>query len=499
MDPMITSHETSHTPLPGDDEALRALTDGTPAIMWVHDAAGAIQFINRAYCEFFGVTLEQVRRQGWQPLVHPDDITGYVTPFLEAASSHSPFRSQGRVRRSDGAWRWIDSHGLPRYSASGEFIGMAGSSLDITDRVEAEEKLRLSEERFRISLHRSGVTVFSTDTRQRYTWVYNPHPHFAAVDMLGKTDADLFSPTDAAVLSGLKSQVLATGQEVRQELSLTMGSELRHVDLFLSPTLTPSGEIDGLLGSALDITALKNSEAASREYAAQLQASNQDLENFAFIASHDLKEPLRKIVSFSDLVARNEHLTQTERDYLRRMRSSAERMQNLITALLALSRSAARKGACKRVDLNRIAKNVLEDLEHLLRQTQGKIILHPLPTVEADPVQMHQLFQNLLANALKFHRPEVPPQVQLSSRTAADTSIELIITDNGTGFDMAKVDQLFKPFGRLHPRSTYEGSGIGLVICKKIAERHGGSITAHSVPGEGATFVVQIKPQSNGR
>jgi two-component system, LuxR family, sensor kinase FixL len=482
-----------------DDEALRALTDGTPAIMWVTDAAGNIQFLNRAYCEFFGATLEQVRSQGWQPLVHPEDVSAYVEPFLAAAAAHSPFRAQGRVRRADGAWRWIDSHGLPRFSPSGEFMGMAGSSLDITDRVEAEEKLRLSEERFRISLHRSGVTVFSMDAGLRYTWVYNPHPHFCAVDMLGKNDAELFSPTDAAVLTALKSQVLASGQEMRQELTLTFGGELNHVDLFLSPTRTPGGEIDGLLGSALDITALKNSEAASREFAAQLQASNQDLENFAFIASHDLKEPLRKIVSFSDLIARNEHLTETERDYLARMRASAHRMQNLITALLALSRSASRKGACQPVDLNRIAKNVLEDLEHMLRQTKGQIILHPLPTVEADPVQMHQLIQNLLANALKFHRPDVAPQVQLSSRTTADARIELTIADNGTGFDMAKVDEIFKPFGRLHPRSRYEGSGIGLVICKKIAERHGGSITAHSVPGEGSTFIVQLKARSNGR
>ena len=227
----------------------------------------------------------------------------------------------------------------------------------------------------------------------------------------------------------------------------------------------------------------------------QLKASNSELTSFASIASHDLQEPLRKVQSFSSRIESlyADQLGEKGKDYIQRMQSATSRMQRLIDNLLMYSRIGNQQKPFEQVDLNKVLHDVQADLETQFEETQGKIeIADNLPTIEADPLQMYQLFQNLVGNALKFHRQDVPPLVQVYAQPAEAAAMQICVEDNGIGFDPVYVNRIFGMFERLHGRKDYDGTGLGLAICRKIVERHGGNITATSTPGNGATFIVTL-------
>lgn len=244
----------------------------------------------------------------------------------------------------------------------------------------------------------------------------------------------------------------------------------------------------------------------------ELARSNRELEDFASVASHDLQEPLRKITAFGDRLRTRcaGTLDETASDYLERMQNAAGRMQTLINDLLVYSRVTTKAQPFVRVDLDEVVREVLSDLELRIEKTGARIELGELPAVEADPLQMRQMFQNLLSNALKFQRREVPPAIKVEASIldgdatvsrrfpAAFGVCQIAVEDNGIGFDEKYLDRLFKPFQRLNPQSAYEGTGIGLAICSKIAERHGGRITAESTPGRGTRFLVTLPLRQRG-
>jgi len=229
-----------------------------------------------------------------------------------------------------------------------------------------------------------------------------------------------------------------------------------------------------------------------------LRMSNRELEQFASVASHDLQEPLRKIEAFGDRLKTRctESLDEQGRDYLERVLVSASRMRNLISDLLNFSRVTTRAQPFERLDLNRTAQEVVSDLEGRLQQVNGRIEVGRLPTIDADPLQIRQLLQNLIGNALKFHRPEIPPLVKVAATIVENgpqsKTCRLTIADNGIGFEEVYLDRIFDVFQRLHGRNEYEGTGMGLAICRKITERHRGTITAKSQLGSGATFIVEL-------
>ena len=229
-----------------------------------------------------------------------------------------------------------------------------------------------------------------------------------------------------------------------------------------------------------------------------LERSNRELEQFASAASHDLQEPLRKIQAFGDRLQAKfgDQLGQQGNEYLERILSSAGRMRNLIEDLLTFSRISTKAQAPVATDLNAVVQEVLSDLEARVEQTGGRVDVCKLPTVNADPMQMRQLLQNLIANALKFHRPGKPSVVLVRGRHVLDTEAqpwwEITVQDNGIGFEEIYLDRIFEVFQRLHGRNEYDGTGVGLAICRKIVERHRGHITARSAPGQGSTFVITL-------
>jgi PAS domain S-box-containing protein len=237
-------------------------------------------------------------------------------------------------------------------------------------------------------------------------------------------------------------------------------------------------------------------ERELKEKSKNLERSNQELQDFAYVASHDLQEPLRKIQAFGDLLE-NEFGSKLGDgiDYLTRMRAAAARMSILIEDLLAFSRVTTKARQSSPIDLATVAREVISDLETRIKDTDGTVTIEPLPVVMADPTHMRQLLQNLIGNALKFHKPNTPAKVTVSSSVIEidDTPMyEVRIKDNGIGFDEKYTDRIFSVFQRLHGRENYEGTGIGLAVCRKIAERYGGKIAAESKKGVGSTFIVTL-------
>lgn len=242
----------------------------------------------------------------------------------------------------------------------------------------------------------------------------------------------------------------------------------------------------------------RQAQEAILVYTEKLEISNRELQDFAYVSSHDLQEPLRKVQTFGDrLKSRySQNLDERGLDYLERMLSATARMQRLINDLLAFSRVTTKAQPFSPVNLEEITRNVLADLEINIESLGASIQVNPLPTIDAEPTQMHQLLLNLLSNALKFHREDAPPRITVEARIvtleddAATEICELSVRDNGIGFDEKYLDRIFGVFQRLHGRGQFEGTGIGLAVCRKIAERHGGTISADSVPGQGSTFTV---------
>ena len=255
-----------------------------------------------------------------------------------------------------------------------------------------------------------------------------------------------------------------------------------------------------------EVAVRKRAEEELRTLAANLERSNRELQHFASIASHDLQEPLRKIQAFGDRLKAGfgEVLADKGQDYLARMLNAAERMQTLINDLLTFSRLTTRAEPFVPVDLAVVTEQVLVDLEVTVEQAGGCVEVSGLPTIDAEPTQMRQLLQNLVSNSLKFRKQEEPPIVKIrgqildgpaingGSGSASRSLLRLTVEDNGIGFDERHCDRIFGVFQRLHGRGEYPGTGIGLAVCRKIADRHDGSITVKSQPGQGATFVVTL-------
>jgi signal transduction histidine kinase len=245
----------------------------------------------------------------------------------------------------------------------------------------------------------------------------------------------------------------------------------------------------------------EKAKAEIEEMNKKLERSNRELQDFAYIASHDLREPMRKISAFGELLQASlkGKLNEDEEENFAFMIDGANRMQQMIDDLLTYSRVTTQAKPAKRVDLNKVIEDLKNvELAVLLEETGGTIhVPEPLLSVMADPTQVHQLLQNLIANGLKFHRPEVAPEITVRSMQENKNMVRVEVEDNGIGIDATNYDKIFGMFQRLHSRADYRGTGIGLAVCKKIVERHGGTIGVNSVPGKGSMFWFTMPTTTN--
>jgi PAS domain S-box-containing protein len=373
-------------------------------------------------------------------------------------------------------------------NAAGEIEGVFAAARDITERKRIELELEAERQRFSGVLDRlpAYVVLLAAD----YTV---PFANQFFRDRFGESGGrrcyEYLFHRDSPCEICESFKVLGDGQPRQWDWIGPDGHNYEIHDFLFRD----AAGADLVLEMGIDVTERKRAEEALAQRTAELERSNKELQDFASIASHDLQEPLRKVMAFGDRLRAHcgAALDETGNDYLQRMQNAAWRMSSLIEALLEYSRVTTKAKPYERVDLNRVVAEVISDLEERIRECDARVDVGSLPAIMADRLQMRQLLQNLLANALKFHAPGVPPRVQVSA-TRSNGSWSIIVEDHGVGFDRAYADRIFRPFQRLHGRAEFPGSGMGLAICRKIVDRHRGTITARSRPGEGSVFTFTL-------
>lgn len=411
----------------------------------------------------------------------------------------------------------------PVKNSKGVIIGASKIARDITAQKIAEQRIRESDEKVRVSEERLSLAVeiaemgmWDLDLTTGLTTTSPEHRKILGYSKSVQWSKVLFMqiihPADRTRVELAFQNALETGKITYEARIIRNNNTERWIRVNGTTIYNKKHQPVRLLGTVLDITDQKKVKeelenmvlARTRELVTSnsaLEKSNHELEQFAYIASHDLQEPLRKIQTFADMV--KEHLDdkQMAEKYFNKIYTSAKRMSTLINDVLNYSRLSKTGEQFEKTDLNKILKDVLSDFELLIEQKQAVITHSDLPTIKSIPLQIHQLFGNLISNSLKFS--EVNPQITITAQTLSTKEVQkypqliedrayvqLTFQDNGIGFEQQHADQIFIIFQRLNNLRTYSGTGIGLALCKKIVDHHNGIITAKSEPGQGATFTV---------
>ncbi len=388
----------------------------------------------------------------------------------------------------------------------GRALKIIGSVLDITNQKESNQQIQESESLYKaMARHMPNAVVMLYDKNLRITIADG-----AALDafefprdiIIGKKLHEIYSNEQDLPLVNLFQDALEGKESVFER---EVNGKI--YKMLIVPVKNSVGEIFAGMSMSQDITDDRRDQKELEVRIDKLNRSNEELEQFAYVASHDLQEPLRKIRAFGERLAGKfkSELGEDGKDYIDRMQNAASRMQILIDDLLAYSKLARSKEELVKVDLSEVVKDVLNDLEITIEQRKALVKYDQLSSVLAVQGQMRQLFQNIISNALKFNKPGAVPHIDITTELINGKDIKgvnvlfrknkfckISIKDSGIGFEEKFLDRIFVIFQRLHGRSEYAGTGIGLAICKKIVENHNGYITAESILNEGSTFIITL-------
>lgn len=459
--------------------------------------------VNRALCDILGYSADELLATDFQTITHPEDLEAdldFVQQML--AREIETYQMEKRYIHKNGGVIWALLSVSLVTNRQSEPLYFISQIQDITERKQSEEALRRAYRALNSSL--SGIVL--TDLDGTITFANPAFLHmfeYADVqEVLGKKAIDLLATQKVDSLEDILKLLNQTESETLEFPAQRRDNSHFPVELTASVIYNLANEMTGRMASFLDITERKQAEEGIRRYAKELERSNEELEQFAYVASHDLQEPLRKVKSFTELLAKHYagQLDDRADKYIRYVIDGAERMHLLINDLLTYSRVGRRELHFKPVDLNTALELVLSDLELKIQENAAEITYDTLPHVEGHQPFLQQLFLNLISNALKF-RGEAPPHIQITVKpNGADWLFS--VKDNGIGIDPKFRERIFIIFQRLHGRSAYPGTGIGLAICKKIVERHGGRIWVAPDSAQGTTFSFTLpqteKQKDNG-
>jgi PAS domain S-box-containing protein len=483
---------------------LRAILDQMPVGVVIAEApSGRVIFQNPGFVEIWGVAAPSPARleeydvwSGSGP-----DGTHYGPldwPLARAAGLGELVRDEEiEVARGDGGRRVYSVSAGPILDEEGTAYAAAATFIDITARRTAEDAVHSSEERLRHAA-RSIPQVFAIfDRSGRYLFLNEAGTRFVgrrAEDLIGRTDREVFGLRGAPAWARLIRETVGTLKQSGGEFRAA-GADGNEQVLVASclPLIEEDGDCGEVLLIAQDVTSERRAAAALEEYAAELARSNDELQQFAYVASHDLQEPLRSIVSFVQLLERRYRgqLGDDADEMIGYIVEGGSRMQDLINDLLAFSRVATRGQAFAALSLDEAVSDALLDLRCVVAEGGAEVRYGGLPTVWGDRRQLVQVFENLISNAIKFRRPDVQPEVTISA--VRDRRMwHVMVADNGIGIEPEYFERIFVIFQRLHTRDVYPGTGIGLAVVKKIVERHGGRVWIDSVPGEGSVFHLTL-------
>ena len=412
-------------------------------------------------------------------------ITAHVDACLRDGT---PFDDELQIVTARGRCIWVRAIGQAVRDVDGRIVQIQGAFQDITERRDAEWRARDLSERLTRTLESLTDAFIMLDPDWRLTYLNREAEHLLLRERSKVLGRDVWEEFPDAT-----SFEHHYRRAVREQQAVSFEEFYAPLDRWFEVKAYPSAE--GLAIYFRDVTERRRAQEQLQRTLAELQRRNRELQDFAFVASHDLQEPLRKIRTFCDrLLTRHEQaLPATVVDQLQRIDRAAQRMNSLIDALLGYTRVASRNEPFTLVDLGTVCTGVIDDLEAAIEASAAHIDVGPLPTVPGDALQLRQLFQNLLSNALKFRDPQRPARIRITASAIDDGARwRVVVQDNGIGFDSRHAAKIFSPFQRLHTREEFDGTGIGLAIVQRILERHGGHVEAAGEPGLGARFTLLL-------
>jgi len=468
------------------ERIVKLATEG----IWTVDEKGLTDFINEQGAAILGYRPEEMLGRPLSDFVYPED-RAMLESVPEKIRQGESGRFEVRMPRKDGSEAWLLVSTSPMIGEDGRFRGALSMATDITERKRMEERLKESEERYRLLIQYAPTGIFEVDfSGPRFTSVNDVMSRatgYSRDELLAMNPLDLLDDESKLKFEERMRKTIR-GEEVDSTVDYTViGKDGRRIDVTLNTMIIyRDGRPAGAFVVVHDITERKR-------YEEDIKRSNEELEQFAYVASHDLQEPLRMVTMYLGLLTRKfgEDLPPQAKEYVSTAVEGSLRMKELIDDLLEFSRIGSRITEPDEVDMNQVMEEVKHDLHVAIAERNAEVAVSELPVVRADGPQMKQLMTNLISNAIKFHRDDERPLVTVSARRAGGVHV-FSVRDNGIGIDPKYREKLFKMFQRLHTRDEYPGTGIGLAISKKIVERHGGKIWFESELGKGTTFHFTI-------
>jgi PAS domain S-box-containing protein len=487
------------------------LVAASPSGIWQTDTQGACTFVSAQWSEIAGISADTALNHGWASGLHPDDRERIHTEWVETARKGAhKYLSEFRFAHLDGRIIWVHSQAVAETDAAGHVIGWVGTITDITDRKVIEHELRQEQQRLSNILWGTGVgtwewNVQTGETRFNERWA----------EIIGY-QLDELSPVSIETWMRLahpddlgQSKELLAGHFSGEVDHYECEARMRHKDGYWIWVLdrgkvvsrTLDGQPEWMAGTHWEITERKQVEEALHQKTADLAKSNSDLEQFAYVASHDLRQPLRMVNSYVQMLERRltDKLDDETREMMHFATDGAKRMDQMLVSLLEYSR-VGRKGEPLAMLASRSAVDeALQFLAPVISEAHAKVrVSRDWPEILASRDEFTRLWQNLIGNAVKYRAPDRAPEIDIT--VTLDTDVwRFSVADNGIGIEPAQFDRLFKVFQRLHTREQYEGTGIGLAVARKIVERHGGRIWVESEgAGLGCRFCFSLPAQTLG-